>query len=162
MLRDPDGQDFLVEVVLADGLVYPHTGKITFADASLSEATGTFLIRAEVDNPKKQLRPGQFVRARLTGAVRPDAILVPQQAVQQGAQGSFVWIVDAEGKAEFRPVTVGPWHGKDWFIDAGLAAGDTVVVTGGLKLRAGAPVKVTEAAGELPTDSTANTDQAAQ
>jgi len=162
LLRDPDGQDFLVEVVLADGLVYPHTGKITFADASLSEATGTFLIRAEVDNPKKQLRPGQFVRARLTGAVRPDAILVPQQAVQQGARGSFVWIVDAEGKAEFRPVTVGPWHGKDWFIDAGLAAGDTVVVTGGLKLRAGAPVKVTEAAGELPIDSTANTDQAAQ
>ena len=162
MLRDPDGQDFLVEVVLADGLVYPHTGKITFADASLSEATGTFLIRAEVDNPKKKLRPGQFVRARLTGAVRPDAILLPQQAVQQGAQGSFVWIVDAEGKAEFRPVTVGPWHGKDWFIDAGLAPGDTVVVTGGLKLRAGAPVMVTEAAGELPTDSTANTDQAAQ
>ena len=48
--------------------------------------------------------------------------------MQQGAQGSFVWVVDAAGKAEFRPVTVGPWHGDDWFIDEGLVAGDTVVV----------------------------------
>jgi membrane fusion protein, multidrug efflux system len=156
LLREPPDHDFVVEIVLADGTVYPHTGKITFADASLSEATGTFLIRAEVDNPQQQLRPGQFVTARLMGAVRPEAILVPQQAVQQGAQGSFVWTVNADGKAELRPVTPGPWHGKDWFIDAGLAAGDTVVVTGALKLRAGVPVKVIEPDGELPADRSTN------
>jgi membrane fusion protein (multidrug efflux system) len=155
ILRKPADDNFVVEIVLVDGSIYPHTGKITFTDASLSEATGTFLIRAEVDNPDNQLRPGQFVRARLKGGVRPDAILVPQQAVQQGAKGSFVWVVDAAGKAEFRPVTAGPWHDKDWFIDTGLAAGDTVVVSGALRLRAGVPVKITEAAGQTPAnDST--------
>jgi len=161
-LLDPPDNDFVIEIVLADGSIFPHTGKITFADASLSEATGTFLIRAEIDNPGQRLRPGQFVRARLTGAVRPDAILVPQQAVQQGAKGSFVWVVNEEGKAEFRPVTVGPWHGEEWFIDSGLAAGDTVVVTGALKLRAGVPVRVTEPAGDPPADSSANANQAAR
>jgi membrane fusion protein (multidrug efflux system) len=156
IIIDPADNDFVVEIILADGSVYPHTGKITFSDASLSEATGTFLIRAEVDNSDNQLRPGQFVRALIKGAIRPNAILVPQQAVQQGAKGSFVWTVDADGKAEFRPVTVGPWYGKDWFIDSGLEKGDTVVVTGALKLRAGVPVKVTEPDGELPADRSTN------
>ena len=156
IIIDPDDTDFIVEVVLADGSVYPHTGKITFSDASLSEATGTFMIRAEVDNPDQQLRPGQFVRAFIKGSIRPNAILVPQQAVQQGAQGSFVWVIDAAGKAEFRPVTVGPLHDKEWFIDAGLAAGETVVVNGALKLRAGVPVRISEAAGQMPADSSTN------
>jgi membrane fusion protein (multidrug efflux system) len=153
IIRGPADHNFVVEIVLADGSIYPHTGKITFADASLSEATGTFLIRAEIDNPDQQLRPGQFVRVHLLGTVRPDAILVPQQAVQQGAQGSFVWVVNAEGKAEFRPVTVGPWHDKDWFIDDGLKAGDTVVVTGALKLRPGVPVNITQPAEQTSADA---------
>jgi membrane fusion protein (multidrug efflux system) len=144
ILQLPDNHSFEVEVVLADGSIYPHTGVITFADASLSEETGTFLIRAEVANPNNMLRPGQFVRANLKGAIRPNAILVPQGAVQQGAKGSFVWVVDAEGKAEFRPVSVGPWQGEDWFIEQGLQAGDTVVVNGALKLRAGVPVQITQ------------------
>jgi membrane fusion protein (multidrug efflux system) len=156
IIIDPDDQNFTVEIVLADGSIYPHTGKITFADASLSEATGTFLIRAEVANTDQQLRPGQFVRAFLKGSIRPNAILVPQQAVQQGAKGSFVWVVDAAGKAEFRPVTVGPLHDKEWFIDEGLAAGDTVVVKGALKLRAGVPVRITEPGGQTPADSSPN------
>ena len=133
-----------VEVVLADGSVFPDTGRITFADASLSEETGTFLIRAVVDNPEGLLRPGQFVRARLKGAMRPNSILVPKRAVQQGAQGSFVWVIDNEGQAEFRPIEVGAWAGEQWFVDKGLQAGETVVVEGALKLRAGVPVKVVE------------------
>lgn len=154
---EPRDGNFDVEVVLADGSIFPHTGKIAFADASLSEKTGTFLIRAEVDNPPgknnkaidsradhdSQLRPGQFGRVRLKGAIRPAAILVPQAAVQQGAQGSFVWVVK-DGKAEFQPVEVGPWHGDQWFIDQGLEKGDVVVVDGALKLRAGVPVQIVE------------------
>lgn len=142
LLREPPDHEYVVEVMLADGSLYPHRGRITFADASLSEETGTFLIRAEVGNPDQALRPGQFVRARMEGAVRPGAILVPQRAVQQGAQGSFVWVVDADGKAEFRPVRVGPWHEDQWFIDEGLADGETVVVEGALKLQAGTPIRV--------------------
>jgi len=156
ILKMPEGQAFEVEVVLADGSIYPHTGRITFADASLSEATGTFLIRAEVANPGNLLRPGQFVRANLEGAIRPNAILVPQGAVQQGAKGSFVWVIDKEGKAEFRPVTVGPWQDKNWFIEQGLKAGDTVVVNGALKLRAGVPVKITEPAKQPAADTGTN------
>jgi membrane fusion protein (multidrug efflux system) len=140
----PEGQNYEVEVVLADGSTYPHTGHITFADASLSEETGTFLIRAELPNPDMQLRPGQFVRARIKGAKRPNAILLPQRAVQQGAKGSFVWVVDDKGQAEFRPVTVGRWYGDEWFIDTGLQEGETVVVDGALRLRAGVPVKIVE------------------
>ena len=91
-----------------------------------------------------QLRPGQFVRVRLKGAVRPNAVLVPQRAVQQGAKGSFVWVIDADSTAEFRPVEVGAWYGDEWFIDHGLKDGETVVVDGALKLRAGVPVQIVE------------------
>ena len=144
-LIDPENGDFIVEIVLADGATYPQKGHITFADASLSEETGTFLIRAEVDNPEKELRPGMFVRAFLKGGIRPDAILLPQRAVQQGAKGSFVWVINEEGKAEFNPIEVGPWFGDQWFIDKGLEGGETVVVNGALKLRAGVPVKIVDA-----------------
>ena len=140
----PENGDYEVQIVLADGSTYPHTGHITFADASLSEETGTFLIRAELPNPDMQLRPGQFVRAHLIGAMRPNAILLPQRAVQQGAKGSFVWVVDDKGQAEFRPVKVGQWYGDEWFIDEGLQEGETVVVDGALRLRAGAAVKIVE------------------
>jgi membrane fusion protein (multidrug efflux system) len=144
LIRPPEDGNFDVEIVLADGRVYPHTGRITFADAALSEETGTFLIRAEIANPDMELRPGQFVRVHLKGSVRPDAMLVPQRAVQQGAKGSFVWVIDDKGKAEFRPVVVGPWHEDQWFIEEGLKGGETVVVDGALKVRAGAAVQVVE------------------
>ncbi len=153
LLREPPGKNYEVEVVMADGGIYPHRGQITFADVALSEETGTFLIRAEVANPDNSLHPGQFVRALIKGAVRPNAILVPQRAVQQGAQGSFVWVVDARGKAEFRPVEVGPWYEKQWFIDDGLENGETVVVDGALRLRAGIPVQITSPERDAETDA---------
>ena len=83
------------------------------------------------------LRPNQYVRARVKGATRPNAILVPQRAVLQGAKGHFVWVVDKDGKAENRPVIVGDWSGDDWVVTEGLRAGDRVVVDGGLKLGPG-------------------------
>ena len=89
------------------------------------------------------LRPNQYVRTRLQGAIRPNAILVPQRAVQQGAKGHFVWVVNKDGKAELRPVVVGDWYGDSWFIAQGLAAGDQVVVDGALRLAPDAPVKAT-------------------
>ena len=158
----PEDGEFVVEIVLADGTVYPDKGRITFADASLSEETGTFLIRAEFANPDQLLRPGQFVRVRLKGMIRPNAILVPIPAVQQGAKGSFVWVITKEGKAEFRPVQVGPWQGDQWFIDEGLEDGDTVVVQGALKLRADIPVKSVPAVQnekKEPTDNNGEKDQ---
>ena len=143
LLRMPDGNQFVVEIELVDGALFPDKGKITFADPSYNSQTGTFLIRASVDNPKGVLRPNQYVRTRLQGAIRPNAILVPQRAVQQGAKGHFVWVVNKDDKAELRPVVVGDWYGESWFIAQGLAAGDRVVVDGALRLAADAPVRVT-------------------
>jgi membrane fusion protein (multidrug efflux system) len=142
LLIPPPGGSFDVEIILVDGSVFPHKGKITYADPSYNAQTGTFLLRANVDNPKGILRPNQYVRALLKGGIRPNAVVLPQRAVQQGGKGHFVWVVDKAGKAEYRPVTAGEWHGNDWLIEEGLKAGEKVVVDGGLTLQAGAPVTV--------------------
>jgi membrane fusion protein, multidrug efflux system len=142
LLRLPPNRSFDVEIELVDGSIFPYKGRITFADPSYNSQTGTFLIRAAVENPQGVLRPNQYVRTRLIGAVRPNAILVPQRAVQQGAKGHFVWILDRAGKAELRPVVVGDWYADSWFINEGLAAGDDVVIDGTLRLAQGASVIV--------------------
>lgn len=138
----PPERSLIVEIEQADGSVFPYTGKITFADPSYNSQTGTFLIRAAVDNPKGVLRPNQFVRARIKGAKRPNAILVPQRAVQQSGKGHFVWLVGPDGKAELRPVVVGDWYRNSWFITEGLRPGEQLVVDGGQRLSPGAAVVV--------------------
>jgi membrane fusion protein (multidrug efflux system) len=147
----PPDNEFDVEVVLGDGTVHPKKGELTFSDLAFNRETGTFLVRAEVPNPEGDLRPGQFVRARLLGAMRPKAILVPKRAVLQGAQGSFVWVVGADGKAELRPLELGDWHGDDWFVNEGLQGGEMVVVDGGVKIQPGATLKVVEPVVQLGT-----------
>jgi membrane fusion protein (multidrug efflux system) len=142
LLRAPTNERYTIEIVLVDGSVYPYTGRITFAEPSYNAQTGTFLLRASVNNPGGVLRPNQYVRVRLKGAVRPKAILVPQRAVQQGSKGHFVWVVEKDNKVEQRPVVVGQWYGEDWFISEGLRSGEQVVVDGGLKLQPGAVVSI--------------------
>jgi outer membrane protein OmpA-like peptidoglycan-associated protein len=140
-LKLPEGGKFIVEVEMVDGNLFPYTGAITFADPSYNPTTGTFLLRATVNNPAGVLRPNQYVRVRLTGSIRPNAVVVPQRAVQQSAKGHFVWVVNPQNKAELRPVTVGEWKGEGWLIAEGLVDGDKVVVDGGVRLSAGADVK---------------------
>lgn len=140
LLLKPKNDEYEVEIVLVDGTIFPYTGRITFAEPYYNSQTGTFLIRASVKNPDKFLRPNQFVRARIKGAIKPKAIVVPQRAVQQSTKGHFVWVVDTDGKVEMRPVSVGDWKGEDWFINDGLNAGDLVIVDGTLGLSAGLPV----------------------
>ena len=150
LLIMPALDNYEVEVVLANGSLFPNKGRITFTNASYNQQTGTFLLRATLPNsnptPLAQLRPGQFVRVRVSGMIRPKAILVPQKAVLNGAHGHFVWVVDKEGKAENRHVEVGPWHGDEWFINSGLAAGDTLIVDGLMSLAPGVQVKIVDAA----------------
>jgi membrane fusion protein (multidrug efflux system) len=126
---------------MEDGSTYPETGRIFFRDANYSTETGTFLLRATFANSDQSLRPGQFVRVRVKGAIRPDAVLVPQQAVLQGAQGFFVWVVDGEGKAQIRSVEVGDWQDGNWFVYKGLSNGDRLITDGIVRLAKGAPVK---------------------
>jgi len=142
----PPDDAFDVEVVLADGRIHPQKGRLTFTDLAFSRDTGTYQVRAEVPNPQEDLSPGQFVHARLLGAVRPKAILLPKRAVLQGAKGSFVWVVGPQSKAEFRPIELGDWYGDEWFVNEGLHSGDTVVVDGGIKVQPGATLKVVEPA----------------
>ena len=139
-LKPPEEDKYVVEVVFADGSTHPHKGYVNFAEPSVDPETGTMHIRAEMANPEGTMRPGQFVRVRLRGATRPEAILLPQTAVMQGAKGHFVWIVNPEGKAEVRVVEVGSWYGNDWFITAGLQAGEQVVVDNLIKLQQGVTV----------------------
>lgn len=141
-LKFPANSNFEVEVVEADGSVFPYRGHINFAAPSFDPATGTFLVRTELPNPKGELRPGQFVRARVLGATRPGAIRVPQRAVQQGAKSHYVWVLDKDNKARQRVVEVGDWYGDDWFISDGLRAGERVVVDGAGRVTPAAPLKV--------------------
>lgn len=144
LLKPPPDDAWQVEIVLSDGKRFPNVGRITFADPSYNAQTGTFMIRATVSNPEGLLRPNQYVRATINGAVRPKAIVIPQRAVQQGAQGHFVWLINKDGKAELRPVVVGDWYRDGWFINEGLQSGDRLVVDGAQRLAAGASVKVLE------------------
>ncbi|MGY2338753.1 efflux RND transporter periplasmic adaptor subunit [Pseudomonas sp. SDO5532_S415] len=146
-LKFPASSDFEVEVVLADGTVVPDRGKVNFLAPSFSQETGTFLVRAVLANPKGLLRPGQFVRALAKGATRPNAILVPQKAVLEGARSHFVWVLDAEGKPEQRVVEVGEWQGDNWFISKGLRAGERIVVDGAIRVTPGGPLNIVDAAG---------------
>jgi membrane fusion protein (multidrug efflux system) len=141
-IKLPEKGNFTVELVLADGSVFKNRGSISFADPSFSKETGTFLVRATFDNGEGTLKPGQFVRVHVLGATRPNAILVPQRAVQQGAKSHFVWVVAKEGKAEQRAVAPGDWAADDWVIEQGLQAGEQVVVDGAIRVTAGAALKV--------------------
>ncbi|MDY7564623.1 efflux RND transporter periplasmic adaptor subunit [Pseudomonas sp. RTC3] len=152
-LKFPPNSNFEVEVVLADGSIVPDRGRLDFAAPSFSPETGTFLVRAVVANPKGMLRPGQFVRALAIGASRPNAILVPQRAVLEGARSHYVWVLNGEGKPEQRVVEVGDWHDADWFITQGLRVGERIVVDGALRVAPGAPLNIVDNTNTAPPNT---------
>jgi membrane fusion protein (multidrug efflux system) len=139
-----------VEVRLSDGTTLPSKGQLDFADLSLNTQTGTQQFRAEFRNPQQILLPGQFVRVRILGITRKDAILVPQRAVLQGLGGAFVYVVTEGDTARARTVVASSWDGGGWVIDSGLVAGERVVVDGTQRVVAGQPVRIATSA-----DSTA-------
>lgn len=142
ILKFPPNDDFSVQVVLADQTVFPEMGKVNFASPTYDQKTGTMMIRAVLPNPHNILRPGQFVRVRLLGAVRPDAIVVPQKSVLQSQKGMFVFIINDDNEAVMQPIEPGAWEQDNWVIDAGLKPGDRVVVEGVNKLRPGSKVVI--------------------
>ncbi|MGK2906680.1 MAG: efflux RND transporter periplasmic adaptor subunit [Desulfuromonadales bacterium] len=145
LLIPPADQNYDIEIELSDGSRYPYTGKVNFVSSLFSQQTGTFLIRAELVNPDKVLRPGMFVKAAIKGATRPNALVVPQKAVQQTANGHVVYLVSPQGTTEVRPVIVGEWVGNDWVINKGLKAGEQVIIEGFQRLKPDAPVKIVAA-----------------
>jgi membrane fusion protein (multidrug efflux system) len=129
-----------VELILADGTVYPKAGKLNFLAGNIDTTLGTQQLRAEFDNRENQLLPGQFVRIRLLTGERDGVFLVPQSAVLQTEQGTLVMTAGEGDKVAPRPVQAGEWRGKDWVILGGLKAGDKVIIDNLIKLRPGAPV----------------------
>jgi membrane fusion protein, multidrug efflux system len=145
-----------VQLLLADGSRYPHEGRISFADRALSASTGTFAVAADFPNPDEVLRPGMYGRVRVVVERRDGALRVPQRAVQELLDRTFVSVVDDAGKVERRAVVMGPRVDGDWIVESGLAPGDRVIIEGHHKVRPGqtveaqplpAPVRRTEAAG---------------
>lgn len=134
-------------LALTDGIPYEHEGKVEYLDVVLDPQTGTLLGRALFPNPQAQLLPGQFVAVVLGGYTFRGALVLPDKAIQQGPAGPFVYVLNAEGMAEIRPVTPGmPVRNNERVIDAGLAAGDRVIVDNLMKVHPGAPVQVADAA----------------
>ena len=155
-LQLPPQGAFSVELLLADGSVYARKGKLVFADTRVSGNTGTVEAEAEIANPDGALKPGQFVRVRLLGAQRPNAMKVPARAVLEGPQGKYVYIA-TDAKALPRPVAVGEQLADGWIITKGLANGDALIVDGMARIFfPGAPIQVGAAsapAGSAPAAS---------
>jgi len=129
-----------LELVLADGRVFPHTGKVSFADRQVDERTGTIKVATIFPNPGNLLRPGQFAKIRALIETQKGALLVPQRAVNE-LQGRYqVAVVGPDNKVDLRWVKVGERDGSLWVINEGVKPGERVIVEGVQKVRAGMPV----------------------
>ncbi|GAA3986153.1 efflux RND transporter periplasmic adaptor subunit [Comamonas faecalis] len=128
-----------VSVVLEDGSIYAHKGRLLFTDLTVDATSGQVTLRAEVPNPQYDLLPGLYVRVRLEQAQVDNAILLPQQAVTRSATADTVMVVGDGGQVAPRPVKLGPSQGSDWVVLGGLKAGEKVMVDGFQKLPRVAP-----------------------
>ena len=154
-LRLDDGEAPHVAVTLLNGTMLPQRGELDFESAVVDIQTGTVEMRAVLDNPDSEIKPGQFVSATLRGWIRPNVLSVPQRAVSQSPQGAYLYVVDDEDKAEFRIVRPGPWSGDDWIIEEGLEPGERVIVEGLVKVQPGIDVVPQPLGATPPADSSA-------
>ncbi len=129
-----------LELILADGSLYPNKGKVDFVDRGVDPTTGAMMVQASFPNPDELLRPGQFAKVRAVIDVVENAILVPQRCVTE-LQGTYsVYVVDDSQKARLRSIQVGPKIGRFWLVTEGLTPGERVVYEGLQKVKDGAAV----------------------
>jgi membrane fusion protein, multidrug efflux system len=131
-----------VEVRLPDDPGKPRDGKLTFLDNAVQDATGTIKLRATLANGDRRFWPGRFANVRLILGTQQNAVLVPAEAPQLSAKGSFVYIIKPDSTAELRQVTVGQRHGDLVVIDKGVKPGERVVITGQLGVTPGGRVDI--------------------
>lgn len=132
-----------VKLILSNGDEYPELGEITAVDRAFSDNSGSLTVKAVLPNPRGILLPGMFARVRFVGVVAKDAILVPQRAVQQLLEESFVMVVGEDGKSVSRNVVLGEKVGSYYVVKKGLTTDDTVIVDGLTSLQAGKDLDVT-------------------
>ena len=137
---DEEKRHLDLQMILANGSVYPHPGRTTLVDRQVDVKTGTLRVQGVFPNPGNVLRPGEYARIRTIIATRRGALLVPQKAVSE-LQGNYqVAVVGSDNKVQIRPVKVGERAGPDWIIEQGLKPGERVVVEGVQKVRGGMAV----------------------
>jgi RND family efflux transporter MFP subunit len=137
MQKPESEREATVELVFADGTVYPQKGKFSFVDRQVDPTTGTILVAANFPNPDHSLRPGQFAKARAAIEKISDALLVPERALAE-LQGSYqVGVIDDNGKAEIRPIKIGPRYNHQVVVMEGLKKGETIIVEGLQNVRPG-------------------------
>ncbi len=142
-----------LQLFLADGSTYSHTGKFYVADRQVDPKTGAIRIAGVFANPENTLRPGQYGRVRAATNTQNGALLIPQRAVSQ-LQGMYrVAVVGSDNKVTMRTVTPGPTVGQMWVIQNGLKAGETVMVDGTQKVTPGATVAPRPFAGTLAANN---------
>lgn len=139
--QDSSAAQDKVTLLLEDGREYPHPGKILFSEASVDPTTGMVTLRAEFPNPKRELLPGMFARARVLQAILENAVTIPQRAVTRAAGGAgSVLVVDESNNARLRMVRTSEMVADKWVVTSGLKPGEKVIMEGHLKVRPGSPV----------------------
>ncbi len=141
--KQQDDGEAKFELILIDGSLYEHKGKLDFIDREIDTTTGAMLVQASFPNPEKLLRPGQFTRVRIKMRVVKDAILIPQRSVMEIQGLHNVFVVDSNNKIVTREIEVGPKLGSFWMIKQGLKPGERVVYEGLQKVRDGVTVRAT-------------------
>ena len=157
-LKANDSGEARVKLVYGNGDIYPEEGSLEVSDVTVNTLTNSVTVRAVFPNPRGDLLPGMFVRARLEEGTTPDAILVPQLAVTRNSKGEpTAMVVGAEDKVELRILETPRAVGNQWLVTSGLKAGDQVIINNLQKIRPGAAVKVAaDAPPSAPAPSAAN------
>lgn len=132
-----------ITITLPDDSVYPHDGRLDFVDRAVDPRTGTLALRAAFPNPARLLQPGQYVRLRILITERPDALLVPQAAIQESQGSASLFVVGPDRTVQSRAVRMGPRFGTLWVVEEGVKPGEQVVVKGLQQIRTGMRVEPT-------------------
>lgn len=130
-----------VTLILEDGSTYSEKGHLALTEVAVDESTGSVTLRAVFPNPRHQLLPGMFVRARIDEGVMDNAILAPQQGITRDARGNATaLVVDADNRVASRKLETGDTYGDKWLVLSGLQTGDKLIVEGTDKVRVGEQV----------------------
>ncbi len=158
--RPAEGQARQIDMILADGSVYPHKGKFAFADRQVDPTTGTLKVAILFPNPGNVLRPGQFAKVRAVMETQKDALLVPQRAVSDVQGRNLVAVVGQDNKVDIRQVQVVNQIGSNMIISQGLKPGEKIVVEGIQKVKQGQMVTPKPYGAEKPTTGSAGSGKA--
>ena len=140
-LKNAGSNQTEVILLLEDGSEYSSPGRMLFSEASVDPTTGMVSLRAEFPNPRRDLLPGMFARARVVQAVKENVVTIPQRAVTRAAGGKgSILIVDDSNRSQLRIIETGDAFDDKWIVTAGLKNGERVIIEGHLKTRPGSPV----------------------